>query len=313
MKKFLLSLAALVAIVGIAECAARYCLGLGDPPLSEGSADIDYIFRPNQRCRRFGNAINYNNLSMRMDEDVDPSDSRKRVFVVGDSVVNGGSLTDQKDLATALLQKAMPNVLVCNVSAGSWGPGNYAAYFRRHPALVREGDVFVLEMSTHDLWEDDPKTGAGSIVGSVSFPSKRPWCALWDGYVRYFRPRCASRGRAKPKKVDAPPLKERKERLAEFNLSELDYLYSLPAKGKFLLVHRSRGEAKALEAGAALSGFSAEGEEAMVSHARKHGVEVVFANLDPAADYRDSIHPNERGQRKLFEALAAAFAKRGDS
>ena len=121
MKKFLLSLAALVAIVGIAECAARYCLGLGDPPLSEGSADIDYIFRPNQRCRRFGNAINYNNLSMRMDEDVDPSDSRKRVFVVGDSVVNGGSLTDQKDLATALLQKAMPNVLVCNVSAGSWG------------------------------------------------------------------------------------------------------------------------------------------------------------------------------------------------
>lgn len=313
MKKSFLSLAALVAIVGIAECAARYCLGLGDPPLSEGSPDLDYIFRPNQRCRRFGNAVNYNNLSMRMDEDVDPADSRMRVFVVGDSVVNGGSLTDQKDLATTLLQGAMPNALVCNVSAGSWGPGNYAAYFRRYPGLVRESDVFVLELSTHDLWEDDPKTGAGSIVGTVSFPSKRPWCALWDGYVRYLKPRFVSRRGVKSKKVDAPPLEERKEKLAAFNLSELDYLYSLPAKRKLLLVHRSRSEAKALEAGAMLTGSSAEGEESLVSHARRHGVEVIFANLDPAVDYRDSIHPNKRGQRKLFEALVAATAKCGDS
>ena len=307
MKKLLLL--APVLLFAIAECTARFYYGLGDPPLSDADADMDYIFRPNQRCRRFGNAVNYNNLSMRMDEDVDLSDARERVFVVGDSVVNGGSLTDQADLATTLLQKAMPGRLVCNVSAGSWGPGNYAAYFRRHPGLVRSGDVLVVEASTHDLWEDDPREGAGSIVGTLSFPSKRPWCALWEGYERYFRPRFLSSGRSRNRKVDAQPSQDEKDRLAAFNLAQLDYVYSLPARRKVLILHRTRAEAKVAAAGGRLSGAAGEGESALVSHARERGVDVAFANLNPDEDYRDTIHPNESGQYRLFEAIRRAVGQ----
>jgi hypothetical protein len=107
MKKIVVIFFVAIAAIVAAELYARFQLGLGDPPLSEGAPDIDYIFKPNQRCRRFGNAVNYNNLSMRMDEDVVEGDSRRRVFVIGDSVINGGSLTDQGELATALLQREL--------------------------------------------------------------------------------------------------------------------------------------------------------------------------------------------------------------
>ena len=53
---------ALFLLVGL-ECLARFCLGLGDPPLSIPDKTIDYLFAPNQVCHRFGNLIVYNNVS----------------------------------------------------------------------------------------------------------------------------------------------------------------------------------------------------------------------------------------------------------
>jgi len=52
-------LVAVVALVG-GEAVARYGLGLGDPPLSMAHTDIEYVFRPNQECLRFGNRVAYN-------------------------------------------------------------------------------------------------------------------------------------------------------------------------------------------------------------------------------------------------------------
>lgn len=126
-------------------------------------------------------------FSMRCDFDVDENCKTSRVYVVGDSVVNGGALTDHEMLATTLLQRARPQMQVCNVSAGSWEPGNYAACFRRHPGL--RGGWLVVVLNSHDLWEDDPKVSAGREVGKdVALPDRKPWCALWEGCVRYFVP-----------------------------------------------------------------------------------------------------------------------------
>lgn len=297
-KKISLILVGLVAvtIVGMELCA-RLVLGLGNPPLSLADEEIDYLFAPNQRCSRFGNRIDYNNLSMRQDFDVDKVYTGKRLFVVGDSVVNGGVLTDQDDLATAILTQKFPEYQVCNVSAGSWGPGNCAAYFRRYQWLVREGDVLVLEASSHDLWEDDPRESKGKIVGSRSFPSKKPFCALWDGFYRYGWPKFAAKlgiYQARNKKIDVVP-ELNKDELEAYNVSSLQAILSLPFEKKYLMMFRSRYESEL--------GEPTEGERKICEVARSLGAEVFVVALDPTTEFRDTIHPNNAGQRKMAEII----------
>ena len=287
-----------IASLGLAELAARHLLGLGDPPVSVADAEIDYLFAPNQDCNRFGNRIVYNNLSMRCDFDVDENCRTSRVYVVGDSVVNGGVLTDHAALATTLLQRDRTRAQVCNISAGSWGPGNYAAYFRRHPGL--RGGTLVVEVNSHDLWEDDPKESGGRFVGKdVAFPDRKPWCALWDGFNRYFMPRARRwlHLRQVNTKVDVPKWGEdANDPAAVRNLRELDWLFGEPFDKKVLLIHRSRQETRN-------SGVISAGEERFRAWARKRGMPCLLLELDAERDYRDQIHLNEEGQLKLYEAL----------
>ena len=294
------------SIVG-AELFARYSLGLGDPPLSVADAEIDYIFAPNQNCRRFGNHIVYNNCSMRCDFDVVPSPAVRRIFVVGDSVVNGGVLTDHSDLATTILQEQLdPSRLrtqVCNVSAGSWGPGNYAAYFRRHGDLVGTNDVMIVEVNSHDLWEDDPLATKGANVGKdVSLPDHKPWCALYDGFNRYFMPkvRRALGLAAVNTKVDVPRW-QNDVRLpsARFNLAALDAVYGLPVRSRFLLIHRSREETR--------NCVESLGETEFRKYAKAKGITIIELKLNATDDFRDGIHLSARGQRKMAAVIADAM------
>ena len=302
-----------VLLLVIGECTARFVLGLGDPPLSEGAVDSDYLFKPNQRCRRFGNRVYYNNYSMRSDFDVQEGDPRPRVFVVGDSVVNGGALTDQDETATAILQQNMPDWRVYNVSAGSWGPGNYVAFFRRYPTLVRTNDVLVLQVSSHDLWEDDPKERGGRDVGvDISFPNEKPWCALWEGWVRYGRPRLyaklgvqiGGRGEEGVKdavgKVSAPHEEaEAQNRIAAYNLACCEELFALPFARRILLVHRTQAELN--------DDRVPVGESVFVEFAKKRGGVVVSDGAKSDLHYRDAIHLNAAGQRRMAESILQAL------
>ena len=78
---------------------------------------------------------------MRYEDVPFPKDDEFRVICFVDSVLNGGSLTDQKDLATTLLEKKLkevtPDAYVGNISAGSWGPGNWRAYADEYGFLMR--------------------------------------------------------------------------------------------------------------------------------------------------------------------------------
>ncbi len=281
------------------EIFSRAVLGLGDPPLSIADAEIDYLFAPNQDCARFGNRICYNAASMRAERDVPPrrADAR-RVVVVGDSVVNGGVLTTHDDLATTRLDADLRRAYAgdCwNVSAGSWGPMNYAAYFRKFGTF--DATDLVLEVNSHDLWEDDPKEGGGRIVGSLAFPDRKPVSACWEAFTRYALPKIKGlAGRKFNRKVDVPHCEtEARNALAKKNLDACAFLYSLPFARKFLVVHRSRAECARRAA--------TPGETAFVEHARAHGVQVVYLTLDPQEDYRDDIHPNANGQRKFHLLL----------
>ena len=175
----------LFASVALLELFARIALGLGDPPLTQRDPGIDYLFVPGT-YHRFGNTIHYNSFSMRADE-ISPTKQNPdelRVLVMGDSVLNGGALTDDQDLATFIAQQRLRErlgrpVWVGNVSAASWGPGNLLAYADRFGWF--DADVVIFLLSSHDV-RDVP--GFQADLGP-NFPLSRPSLALTEGLTRY--------------------------------------------------------------------------------------------------------------------------------
>ncbi len=167
------------------EAFARLVLGLGDPPLTVLDSDLEYRFAPNQDVRRFGNRVVYNQWSMRSEpigaSKSDPNELR--VLVLGDSVINGGALTDQSRLATTLAERQLsiggrPS-RVLNVSAGSWGPENQLAYVRKFGLF--DADVVILVVSTHDM--ADVMTFPADL--GPAFPTERPLLATSELLTRY--------------------------------------------------------------------------------------------------------------------------------
>jgi len=307
MKKLGFVLLVIFILLLIGELTARFLLGLGDPPLSIGDGKIDYLFAPSQKCHRFGNYIVYNEFSMRCHFSLKGTNPRQRIFVVGDSVVNGGVLTDHKDLATTILQNKLDfthaDIQVLNVSAGSWGPGNYAMYFNKYSELVRSNDVVIVEVNSHDLWEDDPVKTAGANVGKdIALPVKKPCSALMECVNRYLIPRVKNLFGmvAVNTKVDVPKWgNDGSSASASYNLEMLNRLYSFPWVKRYMLIYRSRKECK--------NNTVTEGERIFREFAKTNGVVIIDAQLDAQMDYRDSIHPNQSGQRKLSEAIIQAL------
>ena len=169
--------AAALGVLAAGELVARSWLGLGEPPLSLNDPGIGYLFQPDQNCHRFHHLVHYNSWSMRSDDfPLHKADRREvRVMVVGDSVINGGALTDQKELGTSLLQQDLASrlgrpVVVGNISAGGWGPLNEWPYLREFGTF--DADDLVLVESSHDAFssfQDKPVAGV-----DPAFPDHRP-------------------------------------------------------------------------------------------------------------------------------------------
>lgn len=176
----------LLVLLVFAEVVSRF-LGLGNPPLYVADNEIEYMPKPSSEYRRFGRRIAYNAYSMRSDElaptKEDPGELR--VMVLGDSVINGGAIIDQGDVATELLRKRLSvalqtDVYVGNVSCGSWGPGNLLAYVKRFGLF--DADVVVIELNGPD-YADVPTFAP--IVGTPVFPDKRPVFGLTELVAKY--------------------------------------------------------------------------------------------------------------------------------
>ena len=97
-------------------------------PLYYASNKYEYMPCPNQSGIRFGNHYRYNSYSQRSDE---PDSTKLHVLGLGDSVLYGGTQTDQDSLATSLFTKDT-GIQMLNISAGSWGPDNCAAYLKEY-------------------------------------------------------------------------------------------------------------------------------------------------------------------------------------
>lgn len=173
-----------IGIVSV-ELFARFALGLGDPPIYVADPQIEYMLKPDQNVRRFGNLIFVNHWGMRSHDfparKANPDEIR--ILILGDSVINGGSQIDQALLSTTLLQKRLQAslgkpVVVGNASAGSWGPGNWLAYVRRYGFF--EVDLVVLMVNSGD-YADNPTFAPLD----ANHPDARPLMALQEAVFRY--------------------------------------------------------------------------------------------------------------------------------
>ncbi|MEM6553235.1 MAG: hypothetical protein AAF750_14055 [Planctomycetota bacterium] len=306
----------MLGLLGL-EVWLRWRYGLGNPPLYVRDAELEYVMKPNQRCRRRGRLIAINGLGMRCDDwpeqraEVGEAGER-RVLVMGDSVVFGGNAVDQSELATSRLEHSLSvalggRVRVGNVGVASWGPGNLHAFSQRHGFLG--ADAVVVVMSSHDAVDvpsDNP------YLGNLDRPTQRPWCALSEAW-QYWK---AGRVRGGVKNTtgfvgagDVPGAKRALDPgLVASATASLEALLRSAGEGGrpvALALHLERGELgdrTAMEPGEGYGHLRGVGESL--------GVPILelgpaFAEAEAAGDrpYRDAIHPSASGQGVMAGVL----------
>ena len=168
------------------ELYLRVHYGLCSAVLMRADDDYEYIAQANQKLKRFGHRIQYNSLSMRNEE---LREGSIRILCLGDSILNGGTLTDQQRLATSILSSELSkdsgrDVQVLNVSAGSWGPDNCLAWLNKHGNFGAIGIVLVV--SSHDV--HDTMTFVPIVGKSKSFPTRQYPLAMIELLDRYLFP-----------------------------------------------------------------------------------------------------------------------------
>src|SRR5580765_7907062 len=187
----LLFAAAAILLVSLV-ILSRFVRGLGDPPLYQADATMEYVLQPSRTYYRFHNRVSVNRYGMRAD-DFPPhksSSEELRVLVVGDSIVYGGVRIDQAEIATENLKRSLQQefgrpVVIGNASATSWGPPNELAYLQRYGTL--DADVVILVLSSHDYADAPTFT---PVVGiAAQYPGKKPVLAVADLLKTYFLPR----------------------------------------------------------------------------------------------------------------------------
>jgi len=293
LKKSLVLIAfAVFALVG-AEVFARFQVGLGDPPLTVRDPDIEYLFKPSRCYRRFGNDVCYNRWSMRS-----PEADRFPILVLGDSVVNGGSLTDDSRLGTAILARHL-GVAVGNVSAGSWGPPNLLEYTERFGWFGAQSVIVVA--SSHDL--DDIPTTIWTIFrlfrrrSASTFRKNRRW------------PRSGRRQDATSRAICRLPAAAPGRLLRPPAASVVPYPRSArccraPART------RAGSSSRIIRRGPNCKRMIGQ----LCKNTKDLPAPLGIPLLDlsrhyTVADYRDDIHLNDSGQRSLAKALLAVLER----
>lgn len=295
------------------ELAAR-AYGLHQPVIFE-KTEYGYRAAPSQNLKRFGNRVYYNDAGLRSEPFAPrPAAGTLRVLCVGDSVTNGGALTDQAVTypyrLRALLGERLQRVEVLNASAPGWAVANELGWLRREGVL--NSAFVVLLLSGHDLFQD---MAPAAVVGThPSFPEKRPAFALQDIMEHYVLPRLLSVALEDPGVVDVVATKA----AARHNLEDvLEFEARVRRAGARLVVvylhEEQRGDFAPVEREAEEQLFAALGTRGI----RPLTLEAAIGLRGRRAFYRDAVHPNAAGNHAIAQEVArhilAATASSGDS
>lgn len=297
-RKIYIAISICFILIALSELILRYVFGFCDAVLYQPSPAYEYIAQPNQHRYRFFSHIDYNSYSQRSDE---PDSTKTIVLGLGDSVIFGGTMLDQDSIATTLFSKET-GMQMLNISSGSWGPDNCAAYLKEKGTFGAK--AMVLVCSSHDAFDVMSHI---PVVGIYpNYPDEQYKLAIWEVVDRYLMPRIKVYFSGKQLlDPDAQVVEKVKsdEGVANKALNfdpGFDQLLQI-SEGKhipfFIYLHPEVGEI--------MSRKYKEGGLMIMEWAKTHHIKLIDGlNEGVTVDmYRDVIHLNEKGQRNLANSL----------
>ncbi|WP_455638001.1 hypothetical protein [Parabacteroides sp.] len=302
-KKYLLIAGGSVLFLFVAgEIYLRQAWGFCDSVLMQSDSDFEYIAQPDQNRYRFKKHILYNEYSQRSS----PVDSSAFIVLgLGDSVLNGGVLTDQDSTATTRLCHELSafmgkKVQVLNISAGSWGPDNCEAYLNRYGMF--NGKAAFLVCSSHDAHDNINHQPVVDI--DAGMPSRQYSLAWWELIHRYLAPRYLFPYFRHHDVDDSMPTEISKDgKIFNPGFEALVHRFRTAGIPFFIWLHPELTE---VERGA----YNNEGIE-ILNFCERDSIEVIKGlGIMTPGDYRDNIHINEQGQRKLARYLRVLLEKK---
>ena len=300
----------LLLIIALTELVLRLVFGFCDAVLYQSSSAYEYIAQPNQQRYRFFSHIDYNSYSQRSEE---PDSAKTIVLGLGDSVIFGGTMLDQDSIATTLFSKET-EMQMLNISSGSWGPDNCAAYLKEKGTFGAK--AMVLVCSSHDAFDVMSHI---PVVGIYpNYPDKQYKFAIWEVIDRYLIPRIkvyfSGKQLLDPDAQVVKNVKSEERRVKNSNAARdegvaqkalnfdpgFDQLLQISEEKHipfFIYLHPEVGEV--------MSRKYKEGGLMIMEWAKSHHVKLIDGlNEGVTVDmYRDVIHLNEKGQRNLANSL----------
>lgn len=303
MKKISLFIYIFLFIIFCMELILRFAFGFCDALLYRESDKYEYIAQPNQDRHRFRAHIYYNSYSQRNGE---PDSTKVRVLGLGDSVIFGGTWMDQDSLASTLFSEATGTQML-NISAGSWGPDNCAAYLKEKGTFG--ASAMILVCSSHDAF--DVMTHV-PVVGVVPTYPDRQYKLAWAELIdRYIVPRIRMVfGRTKVKldpdeqvvkNIEFKNTVRQKSALFDKGFDQLLEIAREKNIPMAIYLHAEQDEVKA--------GSYNEMGQMIIKWAEAHGVKLVEGLKAGEKEnmYHDKIHFNEAGQRFMATQLVKMY------
>lgn len=300
-RKIVVFLAVCLFLLVSVELILRFVFGFCDAVLYRSSEAYEYIAQPNQHRYRFLSHIDYNSYSQRSEE---PDSTKTIILGLGDSVIFGGTMLDQDSIATTLFSKETGKQML-NISSGSWGPDNCAAYLKEKGTFGAK--AMVLVCSSHDAFDIMSHV---PVVGIYpEYPDKQYKLAIWELIDRYLAPRIKGwMGQSELVDPDAKVVKNvNNEGVVQKSLNfdpGFDQLLEISKEKNipfFIYLHPEKGEVKKNE--------YKEGGKLIIDWANTHHVKLVDGLKEGVTldMFRDVIHLNEKGQRNLADSFKKSF------
>ena len=175
MRKWSLRMVFAIVLLTVCGEVVLRMRGYDQLPVFVADPRFEYMTAPGQDLHAGGVRFTTNAFGMRCGPI--GAKKRKRVLVIGDSVINGGLSSTQDSLATSIAAVAA-GAEVLNCSAPSWGPDNAAAFLDAHGLF--DADLVIAVFSSHDAF--DRMTFEPIVGHHPAYPDHRPLLAL-EAYV----------------------------------------------------------------------------------------------------------------------------------
>lgn len=277
------------------------CYGFCQAILFDEGNSFEYMQLPNQSGVRFGCGYYINQFRMRSSE-IDST--KKHILGLGDSVPFGGAVCDQDSLAVTIFNCNSQIYQMLNISAGSWGPDNCAAYLNEYGTF--DAQAIFLMVSSHDAHDNITQQSVVDI--HPSYPSKQyklAWVELFD---RYVIPRIVGRFRSRKLDPDEKVVSEngldiKKDGLM-FNsgfddIKKIADSLNIPMTIYLHADLKENREKKYNEQGWEIIQWADSNEVRLIQ-------DITILN---SGDYRDGIHLSNSGQRKLAMVMISEYGE----